>query len=261
MKEDATEERDWCEQIYAQLEAMADSSPFWNPSALPGWVQRVQVELMQQVFPASPLKKLKRATPRSIGLYLGQQCANCYAIGELLDVLPERIPEVEAMLSKLKPQQHLKPVESLLRVAEVGAFGFQEMVRSYSGFEATVHRAFKEALDQPSREEAAAFFSGFAAGISRPGLVKGNTESGEAGIQAAKPTSATAVYQRMFFQWREVEKLKTLEELREFLVASGLPANMVGDEERLARLCGRIGLAFRKRGRPRKRGNSDAPTA
>jgi hypothetical protein len=110
-------------------------------------------------------------------------------------------------------------------------------------FEEVLHRAFKEALEQECYEEAVSFFQGFAKGISKPGLRSGT---------AALSTTATVIYQKLYFHWREVEQLQSVPELRTFLIRNGLSEPVLGEPERLEKLCERMGLSFRKRGRPRK---------
>jgi hypothetical protein len=104
-------------------------------------------------------------------------------------------------------------------------------------------QAFKSALDQPSHKEAAEFFQGFAKGLSKKGItLKG----------MARETTATPIYEKMFFHWQEVDRLRSVPHLKVFLLNNGLTEAIIGDISRLRRLCTRIGYAPGKRGRPPK---------
>jgi hypothetical protein len=56
----------------------------------------------------------------------------------------------------------------------------------------------------------------------------------------------------MFWAWPQIERLGSVTELRKFLLTQHLSEQQLGDKKRLEKLCHRIGLKFRKRGRPPK---------
>jgi hypothetical protein len=67
--------------------------------------------------------------------------------------------------------------------------------------------------------------------------------------ETRKPTVAHPTYEKLIHHQERVATLRTAKELRELLLTE-LPANCVGDLERIKKLCARIGLSF-PRGRPR----------
>jgi hypothetical protein len=82
----------------------------------------------------------------------------------------------------------------------------------------------------------------------------------QVGIQGASIESflahqefTTIVYNHLLWGWRVVEKLESVTELRNWLLQR-LPEIHVGSETRIKKLCLRIGLKLRGRGRPRKVG-------
>lgn len=63
---------------------------------------------------------------------------------------------------------------------------------------------------------------------------------------------ATDIYVMMAFFWRDVEKFHSVTQLHNWLRIA-LPVTVrEGDRDRIAKICQRIGLTFRERGRPKK---------
>ncbi len=246
MSETSQPEYSWCEQIFDELEPPESlvEEACWDVENEPKWVQNVVAELMQQAMPSYCIRKPKGIIPREVGLYLGQQCANLYAIGDMMTKqTPEQIKAAEANAKMLEQNRSVPGVESALKATEwlreslIGLAGF------FPIFEKALHNAFKAALKQPKREDAAEFFAGFAKGISKPGL---------SNARLAGTNTATVIYEKLYVHRREIERLKNCPALRVFLISSGVPKNFVGNVKRLQKLIERLGLTLGKRGRPPK---------
>jgi hypothetical protein len=196
------------------------------------------------VMPTFSIRKPKGYLPRELGLYLGQQCANLYAISDKLSApSPERIKVAEAKIKIYQKNRSVPGVESVLKATEWLGYLLIGMKSYFPVFEKALHNAFKAALDQPMREDAAGFFQGFAKGISKPGLTN-------AGLVGA--TTATLVYEKLYVHRREIEQLKSYPELCQFLIRNGVPERAVGSVKRLQKMGERLGLPIGKRGRPPK---------
>ena len=96
-----------------------------------------------------------------------------------------------------------------------------------------------------------AFFEGFAKGIATPGFN---------GRGAARATTASLIYGKLYFHWPEIEQLESVSHLYRFLVRNGVTEQVLGDRKRLEKICERIGLSLRSRGRPSLSGKSDTAT-
>jgi hypothetical protein len=236
----------WCKRIIDELdpsdEIIAKSG--FDPSKESEWVQKIYVELGQQAMPAFCVRRPKGYTPQEVGRCLGQQCANFYALGEMIDTpTPEKIEQSVKVLEKYEANRNVPGVESFFKAVEpIGAL-LSGLMEYFPIFEKGLHNAFKAALDQPTREDAAEFFRGFAKGISKPGVSK----RGLAGH-----TTATLIYEKLFVHRREVEQVENYPALKEFLIKNGVPESVVGTVRRLQKLCERVGLHLAKPGRPRK---------
>ena len=255
MKDDVAP-RPWYEEIVADFtvqETPAQPESHLDPEHLPEWVQKVMIELTQQSGPGVPIRHFGKPTPRKVGQWLGQNCANSYAIADHLQgPLTAQMDTVTPVLRQLEDNRQLPGVESLLKVFELGSAMLESFNQSLPAFQAKLPAAFQRALAQPDHTEALEFFQGFAHGMARKGL--------EAeGLALA--TTATALYLKLYVHWQEVDRLPNVTALREFLLKSGLPESVLGSPERLQQFCHRLGLKLGRRGRPRKANKSDTPSS
>lgn len=66
-------------------------------------------------------------------------------------------------------------------------------------------------------------------------------------------TPATEIYLVMLHFWRRVDGMKSVHELHQWLIRV-FGSQRIGDLKRIEKICQRIGLSYRKPGRPRKAG-------
>lgn len=233
----------WCDRIFSGLTKLEESRPslgaITETESFPPWLKCIVQELLQQSLPAVPVRCGGPMTPDKLGRFLGQYCANYFLLGEVLEALGKPMPGLDQWIdiNRLNPSPDSKnPALMVSGIFE----GIANLDESASKFERILIRAFKIALDQESHSEAASFFRGFSKGLS----------SKRSPVEA---TSATTfpIYFRMFLRWQEVEKLTSVSDLRSFLLAQGVKEEVLGDPKRLEKICQRIGLSFRKPGRPR----------
>lgn len=249
MKNLKQEKQTWYEEVFDSTDlpnSTPELDPYTNVDKCPKWVLKVELELFSQNMPAIPLKELRVITPEKVGRFLGQKCANVYAIGESLQTAmqnPQNISKAKKLMNQFLQQKEKPGVSSFMHAVNITGMLIKDFAKDVEIVENNVLQAFKKALDQPSHREAAEFFQGFAKGISKKGL----TLQG-----AARETTATPIYQKMFFHWQEIDRLPSVPKLKIFLLKSGLTEAVVGDISRLRRLCTRGGYAPGKRGRPAK---------
>lgn len=213
---------------------------------LPMWVENLAREIAKQNFPALRGKR-GEFNAEILGLFLGQQCAKVYSwatYGEqLLDAQPNLTPERLAALEKMLKSIDLKNIDTTqIPILARQAIDIVQNPEQIAEFVEICHSAFRAALDQESYAQAVEFFVGFAEGLR-------NWQ----GVGGAY-TDATPIYQTLYFNWRDVEKLGSVPELRAFLISRGLTEQQLGsDPKRLQKICERLCLKFRARGRPRKK--------
>jgi hypothetical protein len=239
----------WFERIWectGLVNSNPELAPYWDLDKSPQYQVNVMAKLIGQGLPLTPPKTLKVITPGKLGLLLGQQCASLYALGEYLSVgnNPEAVKRGEENLKFLETQTDVPGVTSALHGVWIAVLMIQELVKNCPRFEKTVHSAFKAALDQPNYQEAVEFFRGFAKGMTKPGLKDG---------QLIGRTDASILLTKFFVHRDEISKMKTVAELRSFLLKNGFTEQTLGDDSRLQKLCHRLGYAPGRRGRPPKK--------
>jgi hypothetical protein len=210
-----------------------------DPTTEPGWVVNVLKQLVQQTMPAVGLKT-HEFTPHRLGRLLGQQQANWDAVEKALEeaLTPERMARGEALLKKLEENANNPAVASLLAAIDCAVNLFIAAESLMDRFNAITLETLKTAWEQPDYLERLAFFQGLAEGLSKPGF-------------PSRATGATPIYQRLLVHRAEIQQLKTVPDLREFLRRCGLSEQVLGHPKRLEKICERIGLSFAKVGRPR----------
>jgi hypothetical protein len=210
-----------------------------DPTTEPEWVVNVLKQLVQQTMPTVGFKT-HEFTPHRLGRLLGQQRANWDAAAKALEesLTPERMARGEVLLKKLEENANNPGVASLLASIDCAVNLFIAAESLTDRFNAITLETFKSAWEQPDYLERLAFFQGLAEGLSKPGF-------------PSRPTDATPIYQRLLVHRAEIQQLKTVPDLREFLRRCGLSEQVLGNPKRLEKICERIGLSFAKVGRPR----------
>jgi hypothetical protein len=241
----------WFEEIAEQLDQVqppAELKEFLDIDGYPPWLVNVCKELFQQATPSAKLTTFKTDTPKSVGLWLGQNLANFHAVDDTLShnlALVENNPEKVAAFQKaLEARADQPDVQNLMRTAETTGHLLSGFESEASELQKMAAQACGLAIEQGNYQECAEFFQGFAKGLSNKGL-KGN--------QLARTSEATNIYMAMLYNWKTVDSFKTVSMLRDFLLKIGFTESQLGDPERLKKLCYRVKYHPGKRGRPPKK--------
>jgi hypothetical protein len=231
--------RTWYEQIWDKIELVntnPELAPYLDVDKLPEYQINVTAKLIGQGLPLTPPKELKIITPEKLGRILGQQCATLYELGKQFEPLgnPESVKQAEKAVEFFTKHEQVPGVGSLLQGANVAGMLVLELAKGFPRFEKNVHAAFKAALDQHSHQEAIEFFRGYAHGLANPGIKDGKLR---------RRTDATTLQSKMFIHAEAIAKMKTVNELRAFLLENGFTEQTLGNDERLQKFCTRLGFA------------------
>lgn len=213
---------------FVKLETAMPMSNFLPDTGCPPWVENLERELRQAMFPVAKLKEGLVLTPQRLGGIIGHQCAIGVWMMEWLAVELEK-PPVEIN----------DPTEA--KLADQG----MEIIRKlhdewYCGLRRLAKRALATCVDQSyevMREFLLAYSSAFARKPS-------NFTCGDFG------NSAFEVYLFMLWHWRVIQGLNSARALHDLLVMH-LGQQCAGDLKRTEKICQRIALHFRKAGRPK----------
>ncbi len=206
------------------------SEPQKQNEALPWYKRLIQAQFSSESFEFDSENEPKWV--QNILLELVQQAMPAFPFRNLDKVTPKEF-------GRLIGQQRA----NLTAVACAGVTIAEEIQSLNDSFNCFGREAITAAWDEASHADSAAFFQGLAEGFSKPGII---------GRSPAHATTATPIYQILFMTRNEVKQLKSVRELREFLLRSGLTLQMLGEPKRLEKICERIGLSFMKPGRPKR---------
>jgi hypothetical protein len=224
--------QEWLRRLADEFIKLESAMPMANilPDAgCPQWVENLEREVGATMFPAAKLKEELKLTPRRLGAIIGHQCAIAVWLMEWLEgelKTPQVVDD-----SKATPEQLQKGEEILSGMNE----------RWYPALRRLAKRALASCVDQPyddMKEFLLSYATAFAQKPSGPGT-------------GGMGHSAFEIYNFLLMYWRLIERLNSVRHLHEVLVKVFGPYR-AGDLKRTEKICQRIGLHYRKPGRPKK---------
>lgn len=226
MAPQAPDREAWLKRLSAEMEKLGPLMPFRNPlpeSEGPAWVLRSEELLSVSMFPAAKLRDDKKITPKRMGALIGHQCSHAVWMMELFaGGLPPSTQPVA-------PETQKRGEEILTATAN----------QWYPAMRRFAKRALCSCVDQ-SYEDMRDFLQGYADGFARKLKTFNVRQMGSSVFEIL-----------IFLIWyrRAVEQLNSISHLHQVLVKT-LGIHRVGDLKRTEKICQRIGLQYRKPGRP-----------
>jgi len=215
---------------YVKLETMMPVPDFLPDEGCPPWVENLEREVRQAMFPVAKLKKGLALTPQRLGGIIGHQCA----IGVW-------------MMEWLATQMEKTPVEASAEITNEQIAAGKELNTElhgewYMALCRLAKRALASCVDQnyPDMRD---FLSAYSAAFARKPTNFNYDSFGN---------SAFEVYLFMLWHWREIAELDSVRVLHEML-ARHLGNQRAGDLKRTEKICQRIALHYRKAGRPKQK--------
>lgn len=232
--------QDWLKRLADEVDKTEPLMPIkLLPDGIeyPQWVLNVEREFSLVMLPSAKLKEPDfKITPKRMGALLGHMCEMAVWMMEWLAYQNENPEELGEKFPINEPQA----VEQAKQGAEI----LDGMMVWYNGMRRLAKRALCSCVDQ-SYEDMTDFLLGYADAFSRkPTTFK----AGNIG----NPTFEIYVFMLMF--WRETERMDSVRQFHEVLVKV-FGTSRVGNQKRVEKICQRMGLSFRKPGRPKN--NSD----
>jgi len=200
----------------------------------PAWVLKVEREFSLVMLPAAKLKDPDfKITPKRMGAILGHMCEMAVWMMEWFGQQVEKQSEAEVNAMTEKPLSEAEWQKGQEFLVSLGNW--------YCAMRRLAKRALCSCVDQ-TYEDMTDFLLGYADGFSR------KPRTFQVG-NILNPTFEIYVFMLMF--WRAIENMDSVRQLHEVLVkVFGAPR--MGDQKRIEKICQRIGLSFRKAGRPKK---------
>jgi hypothetical protein len=231
----------WLKRLADELDKIEPLLPIkFLPDGIeyPQWVRNVEREFSLVMLPSAKLKEPDfKITPKRMGALLGHMCEMAVWMVDWMEHQIENGDENAKNLSTEKTLSELTEDEWKKGLETVGS-----LVVWYRAMQRLAKRALCSCVNQ-TYEDMTDFLLGYADAFSRkPKTLKvGNI---------GNPTFEIYVFMLMF--WRLIERMESVRQLHEVLVKF-MGANRIGDQKRIEKICQRIGLSFRKVGRPKKR--------
>lgn len=202
---------------------------FLPDTGCPPWVDNLEREVRQAMFPVAKLKKGLTLTPQRVGAIIGHQCAVGVWMMEWLGAqLKEPADEAN---SEITDEQIEQGHEFITKLHDEWYMALRRLAK----------RALASCVDQ-SYPDMRDFLSAYSTAFARkPSNFKYDSFG----------NSAFEVYILMLSHWPMVEGLNSVHQLHEVL-AIVLGSQRAGQLKRTEKICQRIGLSYRKPGRPKK---------
>jgi hypothetical protein len=229
----------WLRRLADELEKLEPLMPIkLLPDGIeyPQWVLKVEREFSLVVLPCAKLKDSNlKMTPKRMGAILGHICGMAVWMNEWIN------HQIESDVSMNEASSSKKPLPEMTESElEKGLNILESLGKWYLALRRLAKRALCSCVGQ-AYEDMTDFLLGYSDAFSR----KPKT------FQAGNMGNSTfEIYVFMLVFWWLIERMGSVRELHETLVA--VMGTRIGDQKRIEKICQRLGLSFRKVGRPKK---------
>ena len=199
------------------------------PDDAPAWVKQLGVLQLRSLLPGVKLHRESGTDPEFLGAMTAKAVVVVHLATGQATLPPKTLSELDAFIKskKLKPAEHARLAEPVWR----------EIAAQMAVVEEIMPLVAKLAASEQER-----FFEAYQRALKR-------------GIEMLDPTQVPVedkIVQILFFHWRAFARLKSVAEVHKYLAAVFIKQGVVISKSRIAKLCKRIGLRYRGRGRPKK---------
>lgn len=229
----------WLESLHDMLTLSVRRYEPENAAKLeiPDWVRKCSDRIEETTF-RHVNETLSEAvfTPYRVGYAIGLMRWGDASLKKPLNSAIKRLSKRTRLSNRAK-----RKVNKLLYDFAVAHDLYPWLGKPVSKFIPIQHREKVRRLDKTAGEGSAEYHHGLADGLRGLGEKSPHDKS----------TLATDVHFALLMWWRIVARFRSVTELHHWLTRI-LGPQRVGDKKRIEKICQRIGLRFRSRGRPRK---------
>lgn len=199
------------------------------PDDAPAWVNQLAVLMLRSLLPGVKLRRDSSTAAEFQGAMTAKAVVVVHLLTGQATLPPKTLAEINAYIraKKLSRPEQARLAEPVLR--EIAAQG-------------AVVEEIMPLVVQLAASEQERFFKAYRLALNR-GLEM---------LDPAKITVEEKIVQILFLYWRAFARLKSVSEVHKVLAAIFIKQGVVISRDRIAKLCRRIGLRYRGRGRPRK---------
>lgn len=225
------ERKEWLRRLADELEKTEQFFPtaILPDETYPEWVRNLERELGSVLLPVVKVKDTGEMTPKRVGAIIGHSCAMAVWTMEWIFEEAKR-SEIKAQNSTNEPDLKIEELPDKLRFD-----------KWYSAMRRLAKRALCSSVDR-TYEDMSEFLLGYSNAFARKPK---SFKIGDMG------NTTFEIYLFMLLFWGFVDRLESVSQLHQVFVKVFGP-HRAGDLKRTEKICQRIGLRYRNRGRPRK---------
>jgi hypothetical protein len=229
-------QRQWMRRVMDNHNRVEKLQPqFADFDDYPEWVQNLWLMVMPVANPKLHLKAKQKPTMRQFGTLWGRQYAFAVLQGGQVPLSAKTLEEKNLATAALK--------QSKPEIAQFIQKCFDQQKLWYPAFAKFIKETLSSVCDRPY-EDTVTFLGAFAeAALIRPTDLETERTMGV----------SEKIAFVMILEWRAISKLQSVRQLHKILEAALKPRGIVVTLKRVEKLCQRIGLRFRGRGRPKGR--------
>lgn len=241
MKKRIVNERTWVGQVLARYDAVEQRQPKQFDLEIaewPKWVINLWPTLLSVSHPGLNVKRSKKWTAKELGQFLGRQCGLAGIVWNEVPLSARVEQEKEKWIAYQADQLNSNP--KLAKLALKHMRGMEKWRPIFTKF---IDEVITEARQRPYAESSA-----FLEAFGKANVIKPD----DLATEKTMGVGERIAYVMITF-WRPISKFESVAELHTFLQAAAKPSGIVITLKRVEKLCQRIGLKFKNRGRPKKK--------
>jgi hypothetical protein len=240
-------QRQWIREVLNKFDKLAEHQPkpFDQPPEWPEWVSNLLGILLGIVYPGVKFKNIKKWKAKDLGRFLGRQYAWEYLVHGGVPLSPQVIQEGERFERWAEKRAKEKRPDVDLHELEKQ---YQQDARAWRPiFIKFMQETLSSACERPYIESSA-FFEAFGKSI----VIKPDEL-----LTARTMGVGDKICWTMITMWPEIERLESVAQLHRVFEQALKPKGITVKYKRIEKLCQRIKLKFKDRGRPQGSKNSD----
>lgn len=242
-------EKIWVRQILEKYDAIEQRQPkTFNLDVIewPRWVFNLWPTLFTISHPGLNFRRVKKWTAKDLGQFLGRQSALEGLLWDEVPLSPRVREEKKRWLDSQADKLRSSPKLAVALTKDV--VGLQKWRPVFKNF---IDEVLASARTRPY-PESSAFLEAFG---------KANViEPDELATERKMGVGERIAYVMIMF-WRPISKFESIAQVHQLLSTAAKPMGVVITLKRVEKLCQRIGLKFKGRGRPRGKIQTNSPAA
>jgi hypothetical protein len=242
-------EKFWVRQILEKYDAIEKRQPkTFNllVNEYPQWVVNLWPILFAVSHPGLKVKRVKQWTARDLGQFLGRQSACEGLLWDEIPLSPRVREEKERWIDSQTDKLRSSPILAIALTRDLN--GLQKWRPVFKKY---INETLASARNRPY-PESSAFLEAFGkANVIKPDDLATETTMGV----------GERIAYVMILLWRPISKFESVAQLHQLLSTAAKSKGIVITLKRIEKLCQRIGLKFKGRGRPKRKIQTISPVA